>query len=434
MTVILFKVLIVVTAGLLGASLLGSRMLETLPDRSFLRRVLALQLVPALGLFVALYVVGHEQVTSDVPSFYIPAARATLAGQVPFRDFTLSYAPLFPYVGAALIAVWNSGKVFALFDILVNALTLLLWHSTASAFFSPRTVRESSILYATSGHLIVQALLGTNQSWIAAALAGSALLIVRGHSASSGFVQAVSVCITKFLALLFWPVVWIFAPRRTRWLSGAVLCSVAVYGGFLALGADILDPLRREGELVSSGNLPYLLDALVGTGGYRVFDGLALAALMATTAWLYWRTRGFPTVDRPRLLFAGVALTGLVFMLVSKKSFTGYAIFFMYPLVLVLVVGLASLRARVAFLLAFNVLLAAEPSLWFHLRGYDRPLSVWLHGPDGLAARGFVLIDLTLIACYVYLAYLSVRCVQRTVDGAMAPRNASQSATACSLV
>ena len=49
-------------------------------------------------------------------------------------------------------------------------------------------------------------------------------------------------------------------------------------------------------------------------------------------------------------------------------------------------------------------------------------------------AAGFACLDLVLVGCYVYLAWLSVRCVQTTVDGAMAERKASQSATACSLV
>jgi hypothetical protein len=121
-------------------------------------------------------------------------------------------------------------------------------------------------------------------------------------------------------------------------------------------------------------------------------------------------------------------------MLFSKKSFTGYVIFAMYPIVLMVVSGVANLRARVGFLLAFNGLLVTEPSLWFHLEGYRWPLRTWLAMGGGSAAVGFVSLDVALLACYVYLAWLSVRAVQRTVDGAIASRNASQSATACSLV
>ncbi len=438
MAVILFKVMLAVATGLLGAWVLRTRLME-LPERLFLRGAVGLQLIPALAMFLVFYVIGHQEPTSDVPGYYVPAARATLAGQVPFRDFTLSYAPLFAYLGAGLVFFWNSGKVFALFAILLNAVALVWWHAAASACFDRPTARHCTILYATSGHVLVQALLGTNQAWVGAALAASALLIVRDRSAASGLVQAAAACTTKVLAHLFWPILWICARHRARWAAGAVLPTAGLYMAFLAIGAGprLLYPLRHEGDLISPGNVPYLFDLVLSTTGSFeriIFDVVALAALAMTTAWLYAKVRTLDGQHRQTLLLAGLALTGLVFMLFSKKSYTGYVIFVMYPIVLMLVSGVANLRARVSFLLAFNALLVAEPSLWFHLGANRRPLRTWFAMGGGSAAIGFVLLDVALLACYVYLAWLSVRGVQRTVNGAIVSRNASQSATACSLV
>jgi hypothetical protein len=408
---IAFKVLAALAASACGAWVLHFRGLSELSERRFIAIILALQLIPALGLFAALYVVGHQQVTSDVPAYYVPAAHAVLAGQVPFRDFTLSYAPLFPYVGAMLLSVWNSGKAFALFAILLNAGTLLLWHAAARASFSQGTARAASVLYAASGQVLVQALLGTNQAWIAAALAGSVLLLVRGRSVSAGLTQAVAVCAVKFLALLFWPVLWIFAPQRMRWVCGAALLSVAVYGIFAAGGADLLYPLRHEGELTSSANLPYMLEPLLGRDThftYRVFDGLAVLALGATTLWLYLKVRQAPAPQRLNLLLPGLALTELVFMLVSKKSFPGYILFCMYPVTLVMVIGVPGYFRRVAFFSMFNVLLALESSLWFYLGGDNKVLSAWLQESGfGAGIQFFLAVDLTLIAAYVWLAWVA---------------------------
>jgi hypothetical protein len=437
MAAIFFKVIVTVAAGLLGAWAVQADAFQSVSERAFLRRIVALQLLVALGLFVAVYIVGHQQVTSDVPGYYLPEARAVLAGQMPFRDFAQSYGPLFPYVGAAVVGLWNSGKAFALFAILLNALALSAWHSTASACFDRHTARQSSILYATSGNVIIQALLGTNQLWIGVALASSALLIVRDRNLTSGLVQALAVCATKVLVLLFWPVLWICASRRSRWLSAAILASAAVYGAFAVAGADLLYPLRFEGKLISSGNLPYLLEPLLGEAGRTwrgLFDATAFMALLVTSGWLYFRTRAVPVQQRPLPLLPALALLGLVFMLFSKKSFAGYTVFFMYPMIVTLMAGSAAVRGRLGFLLAFNTLLAVEPSLWLQLTNYGKPLRDLLAGDTGLAAVAFILIDLALVISYVYLAWLSVRCVQRTVDGATTPRSASQSATACSLV
>lgn len=438
MAVVLLKVLIALGTGLLGAWVLRTPVLD-LPEKAFVRWALGLQAIPALALFVALYVVGHQEPTSDVPGYYLPAAHAVLAGKVPFRDFTLSYAPLFPYMGAALLLLWDSGKVFALFAILLNAVALLWWHDVATRCCDRATARQSSILYASSGHLLVQGLLGTNQVWIGVALAASAAALVRDRNWSAGLVQAAAAGTTKVLAHLFWPVLWIFAPRRGAWLAGALVPILGLYGVFVALGAGtgLLYPLRHEGERISSGNLPYLLDLALGASAATerfILDGLTLVALTVAIGWLFASTRSVSPKDRLRLLPAGLALVGLVLMCFSKKSYTGYVVFVMYPLVLMLVTGLANARARIGFLIAFNVLLVGEPSLWFHLDGFNRTLRTWLAGGGGMAAMGFVCIDLALLACYVYLGWLSIGWVRSTVAGAIADKNASQSATACSLV
>jgi len=363
MVVVLFKVGLALAIGLLGAWTLRTRIMD-LPERQFRWVAAALQLVPALLLFVALYVVGHQEPTSDVPSYYIPAARATLAGKLPFRDFLVSYAPGFPYVGAALAWVWNSGKVFALFAILVNAAALLWWHSAACAYFDRRAVRECTVLFATSGHVLVQALLGTNQAWVGAGLAASALLMSRRQETAAGLAQAAAAGTTKVLAHLFWPLLWICAQHRSRWLLAAMAPTALLYCVLVTVGAGpgLLYPLRFEGNLISPGNLPYLLDLMLGSAGHlerTVDDGLTLAALAAATGWLYLKARTLPARDRHTLLLSGLALTGLVFMLFSKKSFTGYLLFVMYPIVLALVTNTTDSRARVGFLLFFNALLVA---------------------------------------------------------------------------
>jgi len=436
MSAIVLKVMIALASGLLGAWILQTRVME-LPERAFLRWAVGLQLVPALGLFVALYVLGHQQPTSDVPAYYLPAAHAALSGEIPYRDFVSSYAPLFSYVGAALVSVWDSGKMFALFDTVLNVITLVLWHESARVCFDARTARTATVLFAASGHVIVQGLLGTNQSWIGVAVAAATLMMVRDRTTASGLIQAAAACTTKLLAHLFWPAFWICAPRRSRWLAAAVIPTAAVYLLFVGLGAGpyLLHPLQAESTLRSSGNLPYILDLFLGAAGTSerlILDGLTATALSATCAWLFWLTRSVPAQQRATLLPGALALMGLMLMIFSKKSFTGYLLFVMYPLASML--GTAT-TARVGLLLVFNALVVAEPSLWFHLNGYHYSLREWLGaGGDRPSILAFVGLDLALLACYVYLAWLSVRWLQTTADGAMPESKVSQSATACSLV
>jgi hypothetical protein len=437
MGVVLLKLVIVAVCSLCGVWMLRSGILAATTEAAFLRRIIGVQLATSLGWFIALYVIGGHEVTSDVPGYYLPPAHAVLAGQLPYRDFALSYAPLFPYVAAALVSIWDSGKVFVLFDIVLNTVTLLLWHATVRGTCGRLTARHSSILYASSGHVLVQGLLGTNQAWIAVALAGSALLMAGGRGVAAGVLQGISSGATKILALVFWPALWLCCPQRSRWLWGAALAALTVYGCCAFLGADPLDAVWREADAISSGNLPYLGSLLFGsnsTVARRVFDSMALAVLGITSIWLYLQVRALPASARPKLLYAALALTACVFMLFSKKSFTGYAVFAMYPIAVVLTSSVAGQRMRVVFVLAFNALLAAEPSVWFHLGGPHQDLSAWLSGRARLAAIGFLWLDGALLACYAFVAYLSVRCARWIVAGAMESSRLSQDATACSLV
>ncbi len=419
MAVIAFKILVAIGTALLGAWTLRQPRLMALPKPRFLGLALGLQLLTGLGLFVALYGLGHQTVPADVPGYYVPEARAALSGQLPYRDFPQSYAPLFPYVGAALLSLWNAAEAFVLFAIALNSVTLVLWHQVATRCTDAARARQTTILYATSGHVLLQTLLGTNQIWVAAALAGSALLVYRRREAGSGFVQAASACCTKLLAPMFWPVLWICAERRVRWLTALILVTAAVFGIFTLAGANVLDPLRLEGERFSSGNLPYLLEPLsagLGERRYLPFDVLAVLVLAGALLWIYRQAAALAPPARARLLAPGLALTGLLFMLVSKKSISGYEVFFMYPAVLTLCVSVTSTLAREVFLLVFNVLLVAEPSLWFRVGRYQT-LSAWLRESGGPAAPAFALLDLALVGCYAYLAWLSLKTLQFSVRG-----------------
>jgi hypothetical protein len=422
-TAILFKLIVAVGTGLLGAALLRDRSIVQLPERRFLTLAVSLQVATSAVLFIGLYIAGRQEVTSDVPGYYVPAARAVIAGLLPYRDFELSYAPLFPYIGAALLRIWDSGKTFAVFSLLLNCLALLPWHAAATRCFQRNTARRCTLLYVTSGHLLIQGLLGTNQCWVAAALGGSVFLLVRGRDRGSGLVQALSLCSTKFLVLLFWPVMWTCTAGRMRWFLAAVVPAVAVYGFFGIFGGGLLNPLRHEGELISSGNLPFLLEPVLSEFGVRsrlLLDGVALAALVGTTVWLFLRAQRSQIEERRSLVFAGIVLTGVVFMLFSKKSFTVYAIFFLYPLLLTVTRALKDWRVLSSGVLLLNVVLAIEPSVWFHLAGKPLPLSELLRAPGGAAVWLFIALELLLLACYASVGWIALGCLTSRIAGSVA--------------
>src|SRR5262249_55672129 len=158
---------------------------------------------------------------------------------------------------------------------------------------------------------------------------------------------------------------------------------------------------------------------------------LAIVALAAATALVYRCASTWRPGERVRVLLPAFALTGLLFMLFSKKSYAAYEIFFMYPVIAVAAGPLVRDWALGSGLLLFNVRLRCEPRLWFRLGGNGKPLSAWGHLAQMPVLAGFVALELVLIACYVYLGAMSVRSLRQTVAGATRSSIDSHSASAC---
>jgi hypothetical protein len=423
MAPILFKGFLSLFASLIAILLLKSGKAETMSDRGFLSLILLVNSCLGFLFFFAIYVVSGLHVTSDVPGYYVPAAQQALAGRVPYRDFETSYGPLFPYMGAALLLVWNSPKAFVIFALILNSLSLLTWHRIANSYCQQSIARTASLFYCTSGHTLVQCLLGTNQIWIASGVAASVLLIHNRRSAASGVAQAVAICVTKIIAGLYWPLLFVAAPNRLRWLLNAVVPLVVVCAFFMVYGADILYPLKSEGALISSGNLPYLLEPLIPLERRRlllIFDCSAAIALAITFGLLCTRSWNQHPSERVRLLLPHLAFITLVFLLLSKKSFTGYAVFCMYPIGLVIALSTIRQRGKILLLTGFNFLLAIEPSVWFHLRGNGLSLSEWQLDSSPFAISVFVSLDVCLVILYSVLAYMSYRCALLPIGGVSA--------------
>src|SRR5260221_8814511 len=110
MGVILFKAVLVLVITFLGIQALRSPTLAAMPERAFIRRALALQLLPALALFMGLYVFGNQQVPSDVPTFYLPAARAVMAGQRSPKCVSVLDSPPLSYFGRPILVAWGIGE------------------------------------------------------------------------------------------------------------------------------------------------------------------------------------------------------------------------------------------------------------------------------------------------------------------------------------
>lgn len=400
---LLAKLVVGVLSAALSGYVLRSRALLALSERRF-RALLWCSVLPGYGVLAALLHRARGRADlSDASGYYYPTAVEALGGKLVYRDFPSSYAPLFSYLGALCVALWNDPRVFCLVAIVLHALGLRVWLGGATGRVDATALRRAAALVAVNGHLLVNVLVGQNQTWVAAFVALSAALAWRGRAFASGAALGAGLASVKLLAIVFAASLWPAAARRVPWLLGFALVTLGVYGAFAIAGADVLMPLRVEGLLATSGNLAFLLSAFgLDPGGPA---GLALTAAGAVLgATIAWRALAKPPPNAARTL-TNTALVLLLLLLFSRKAYATYLVLALFPLCF-MVASAARRRVRVAYL-TLAVLAPIEPSLWFRWFQQRDLRVLWtdLSGPANVVLHGatFLCVEFVLVTCYAVL-------------------------------
>jgi hypothetical protein len=366
----------------------------------FDRLVTAAFVISRLGLFGLIFLVLRIAPRGDIPAYYWGEALSALHGLLPYRDFNSSYAPLHPYLDALPVALWHSPLAIILLAILVEAILLPLWLRFGRELLSEQELRTGALLYLTSAiSLQFVAVDGQDTVIIAVLLTLALLLLARHRALRSGAAAGVSVAAIKFLPLVYAPAFLLATPRRWRWAAGFAIPIVAVYGAFLLMRLPILTPLAQEGNLKCAGNIPFLIESLLGvTISSRLWDALLVAAFALIYVLVLRVSRGAGLPGRLRAItFATAALT-LALVLFSKKSWPPYLMLSLFPICL-----LADLRRRIQViaLASFSLIAVVEHSYWATLL-HQLTAQEFHQGLLSGQATYFVFLSLQLLLLWGY--------------------------------
>jgi hypothetical protein len=272
--------------------------------------------------------------------------------------------------------------------------------------------------------VIVNALVGQQQVWIGAGLAISLwLLIVRGSPVQSAIVQGFTLCVTKILVALFWPILFAVSRPRVRWLVTALAIPLLTVEIFLCLGSDLSVGLRLEQQDYTSGNLIYYINYLVrgGTEYFPLYDSFTALCLMGVSVFLFVWLRDHKH-DDIGLVLSAVSLLLVVLLLVSKKSYAGYLGFAYFAILFVLYKDLPRFWFWCTFSL-FSVAATVSPTIWFASQGSNKSLRDWLTQSGWFATLSTVIVDWILIALYATTTYICLKTVADRGTRSRLPRN-----------
>jgi len=401
-----------VAAAISGVVAVSNAMLRSLPLKQFDRLITATFIVTRFAVYLGLFVILRLPPRGDVPSYYWGQAVLTLQGLLPYRDFASSYAPLHPFLDAALIRLWFSPLAIILFSLLAECLLVPLWLRLGRRIFTDQQVRIGALLYVTSAISLQFVAIDGQDNVVIAVLFALAILLLDRRPFLSGAAVGLGAVSIKFLPLAYAPLFFIGALRRWRWLAGLALPVVLVYGAFAARHLQVLSALSKEAGLKSANNLPYLMESVLGvTLPSRLCDGVTAIVLFVIFSLVARTVAQGSSGLRLQSLVFGTAGTTLAIVLFAKKSWPPYLMLALFPICF-----LASSRSKLktAGFGLFGVVAVVAPSYWSTVLAQFSSEKFRQGLLAGQTTCYFLLaLQTLLIAGY---AWLLMTCVQRLLS------------------
>ena len=397
------------TAGVAGVVISSLRAIHR-PGEIRFRRIASLAFfLSRFGLFTTLFLVFRVAPRGDIPSFYWSEAESVLHGRLPYRDFASSYAPLHPYMDAAVLRAWHSPLGLILFAICAEFLLFWLWLRVGAKLFPERQLRIAAVLYLASAMSLQFVAIDGQDNVVVALLVLLALtLAIRSRAFLSGALTAAGVVAVKLIPIFYAPVFFAGLRKRWAWAIGFAVVIVAGYGGFAALHAPVLQPLAIEGPLKSSGTVPYLIETITGLNPpVQFWDALMLLALAGLYATVWRKSRGGASATAVISILWCVAAATMILVTFANKSWSPYLLLCLFPLCLAVAAEGPGSRAIFG---AFGLVALAEKSYWATLLSQDgapQLRSAVLHG--NRTYIGFLPIEVLLLLGYGWLLALCLR-------------------------
>lgn len=318
-----------------------------------------LRLVP----FAIIYLVLGEEARWDVAMFY-DSVQGALAGGWVYRDFETAYSPLFPYIIALPVLIWNTGKAIILFMILVEGLVL---RATMQWSRHPESLYIAILYLLLPSPFVYSVLGGQEDIWMWGVLVGS-LLIYRRYPSDylMGILMALGLLVTKALFILILPAIWLHSQKKIAWLAGALTIGVpTLFILYSHIGLEFLEPIQQAND----PRLPNLWSVLhpLTNGliplGPKWINWLGLGSIVGLSMFLSWKLRKQPIDQFIPALFLSVFIW---LMIIQQSSLSNYSYNYMV-LVLFIWRKTFTLRFWIVFL-TLNFALVMQQPLWWGLK------------------------------------------------------------------
>jgi hypothetical protein len=345
---------------------------------------------------------------SDAVLYYYPQTLHFISGHLPYKDFYSSYSILFAPMLSLAVMAWNSVGAIVLMMLIFETGMIILYLFRCSRNDNIHGWRTAYLYLLSPISFYWVAFVGYNSPIIVFFTIWGLFWAEKGRPVLASSLAALSLLFSKLLAVIMWPA-FIFWRRRDIWRSSSPLIFVLLaHILLLAFGFDVLMPLKGEYNKYSSGNiwfaLSLILPDLKNSRVWNILPALLFVILFFLLMLYVIKKRGQSPLGDFDWAMALIAVICLLFMLLSKKTFTMYVpmmlIFIIHTLMIednftiskYIVLGFmgAVTTLEVSF---YKQLIGGAPSTWSIVKSLS--------------------IDMPLIGCYLFLIIICVRVLFR---------------------
>jgi len=317
--------------------------------------------------------------TGDLINVFYPQATSVLQGFVPYRDFPTSYSPGFVYLIALPLLVWNDPLSINMMFVGFDFLALVVGYKYAKRKLSTPDSRLYVWFYVFLPLSWLFIVFWNQDEAIACFfLILSATFVLSRRENLASFTLGLGFFFTKFLFAVWMAPMLALFHKQVRGILVTACTILTGYVPFLLAGVDVLMPVRIEvGSTAIGANLWVIFEA------FEINTGLVPSLMTIVVLGALWVLYLLPLSMQKRAGSVFIRISsalhhitnegwlvvfGLLFLVLSKKSLTFYALSFAPFLLLSqiqLMRGASTRRSRLALQLQFYIMLTLLSVLYY---------------------------------------------------------------------
>ena len=362
----------------------------------FLLSIFLFRILP----FSFIYFFLNEPVHSDVGMF-MDWALSAKDGKFVYRDFDSPYAPLFSYITALPLWLWNSSKALIVLMIFIEAIVLWFTYKFYKTGFHCIIIY---LLLPISFSLII--LSGQEDIWMWG-IAIMSLWLYRKYK--NDFILGISIAsgllITKVLFILVIPATWLFIRDKIKFTSGLLTLGIPVLA-FLIWKSEFafLLPIQQAND-PRTPNLWTVLNPFFGSIihlGSKPLNWIGLVSIPVSTCLVALKFKNKLSFEG---FFPRIWVFTYAWMMISQQSsLANYALIYLIPLFFYFDV-LENKPSKYIFYI-FNFAIIVQPAIWWNIGMpiFSKPA----HLLAFLPCCEYIL-EITIIACLIYYLRKSLK-------------------------